>query len=203
MDYLEGLFLGKLWSDTDFENRRHAGLFILYGILVDLIVLYSFITDTTIMGIGSMGLVQQIILITLFIACPFICFRYYRMPLWGKILVLLEKAFKAVLVISLTVTLALPRIPVGRDGLQDYFVDYLNKTLEKYTMQFQASSGSFSTVIGVLAGGIHIVLVFVLILALSVLIPGLIFMAVRIVQYLYDWLINRLIIRKLFNRKQR
>lgn len=203
MDYLEGLFLGKLWSDTDFENRRHLGLFILYGILVDMIVLYSFISGTTILKIGSMDLMQQIIFVTLFVACPFICFRYYRMPLWGKILVLLEKTVKAVLVISLTVTLALPRIPVGRDGLQDYFVDYLNKTLETYTLRFQASSGSFSTVIGVLAGGIHIVLVFVAILALSVVIPGLIFMAIRVVQYIYDWVINKLIIKKLFNKKQR
>ena len=105
--------------------------------------------------------------------------------------------------ISLTVTLALPRIPVGRDGLQDFFVDYLNKTLETYTTRFQASSGTFSTVIGVLAGGIHIVLVFVAILALSVVIPGLIFMAIRIVQYLYDWAVNKLIIKRFFIKKQR
>ena len=43
MDYMEGLFLGSLWSDTDYENRRHINLFILYGVLVcGIVVLSSF-----------------------------------------------------------------------------------------------------------------------------------------------------------------
>lgn len=44
LDYLEGLLLGRLWSDTDFENRKHFGLFVIYGLLVDAIVLYIYIS---------------------------------------------------------------------------------------------------------------------------------------------------------------
>ena len=44
MDYLEGLCLGRLWSDTDFENRRHLSLFLLYGVFVDLLVVYNYLT---------------------------------------------------------------------------------------------------------------------------------------------------------------
>ena len=44
VDYLEGLLLGRLWSDTDFENRRHLSLFLLYGVFVDLLVVYNYMT---------------------------------------------------------------------------------------------------------------------------------------------------------------
>lgn len=198
MDYFEGLFLGKLWSDTDFENRRHAGLFVLYGFFVSLVFSYRYLTGKSFYFIGSFNTIQLVFLILLFLACPFICFRYYRMPLWGKLLVLLEKIGKAVLIINLTVSLAIPKVRVQADGLQDFLINYLNGTLEKYTEKFAAEAGSFATVMGVLMGGIHTVLVFVLILALALIIPGVIFLLVRLVQYGYDWLIDKLILKKFF-----
>ena len=55
LDYLEGLLLGRLWSDTDYENRRHFGLFVLYGLFVDAIVLYIYILNKGLLGFGSIG----------------------------------------------------------------------------------------------------------------------------------------------------
>ena len=198
MDYLEGLFLGKLWSDTDFENRRHLGLFTLYGFLVALIFSYRYLTGRPLIFLGSFNTLQMVLLILLFLACPFICFRYYRMPLWGKLLVIFEKIAKAVLVIDLTVHLAIPQVKVQVGGLQDYLVNYLNSTLEKYTEKFAAEAGSFATVMGVLMGGIHTVLVFVLIIALAIVVPGLVFLLIRYIQFGYDWIIDKLILKKYF-----
>jgi len=198
VDYLEGLFLGKLWSDTDFENRRHLGLFTLYGFLVALIFSYRYLTGRPLIFLGSFGTLQLVLFILLFLACPFICFRYYRMPLWGKLLVIFEKIAKAVLVIDLTVHLAIPQVKVQVGGLQDYLVNYLNSTLEKYTEKFAAEAGSFATVMGVLMGGIHTVLVFVLIIALAIVVPGLVFLLIRYIQFGYDWVIDKLILKKYF-----
>ena len=39
LDYAEGLFLGRYWSDTDFENRRHIELFLLYGVLTTIFLI--------------------------------------------------------------------------------------------------------------------------------------------------------------------
>lgn len=198
MDYAEGLFLGKLWSDTDFENRRHVGLFIVYGLLVDVIVVYNYLFGKSILGIGNFGTLQQILLVLLFLACPFLCFRYYRMPIWGKLLILLEKVFKSGLIISLTISLILPRLTVKSPDLQDFIINYLNGTLETYTEKFQASAGSFSTVIGVLAGGVHVVLVVLLFALAAVVVPGVLYLIFRLAQYLYDLLINKFIIKRFF-----
>lgn len=202
MDYTEGLLLGKLWSDTDFENRRHATLFILYGLLVDAVIFLTHFMETPLLGLGSVNMFEIVLLILLTLACPFICFKYYRMPLWGKIIVLIEKLYKHFVVMDITVYLMTSKITVGKSNLQDFLIDYLNSTLEKYTEKYQADAGAFSTVMGVLSGGIHIMFVVALIAFCAVVIPGVIFLAYRCVQFAYDWVIEHLVLRKVFHYRK-
>ena len=194
--------LGKLWSDTDYENRKHFGLFILYGLLVDAIILYIYILGRGLLGFGNIGPIHIAVFTLLFLANPFICFRYYRMPWWGKILILLEKIFKSYLIVSYTVSLLLPRLSVQVDDLQDFLIAYLNSTLETYTEKFQASAGSFSTVLGVLAGGVHVVGMVLLYALAAIVIPSLIYLAVKLVQFAWDWLVNLLIIKRFFPQRK-
>lgn len=202
LDYLEGLLLGRLWSDTDFENRKHFGLFVIYGLLVDAIVLYLYISGKGLLNFGIVGPIHIAVFTLLFLANPFISFRYYRMPWWGKILVLAVKIYKSYLIVSYTVSLLLPRLSVQVDDLQDFLMTYLNGTLEKYTEKFQASAGSFSTVLGVLAGGVHVVGTVLLYALAAIIIPGLIYLAIRIVQYVWDWVVNTLIIKRFFPQRK-
>lgn len=202
LDYLEGLLLGRLWSDTDFENRKHFGLFVIYGLLVDAIVLYLYISGKGLLNFGIVGPIHIAVFTLLFLANPFISFRYYRMPWWGKILVLAVKIYKSYLIVSYTVSLLLPRLSVQVDDLQDFLMTYLNGTLEKYTEKFQASAGSFSTVLGVLAGGVHVVGTVLLYVLAAIIIPGLIYLAIRIVQYVWDWVVNTLIIKRFFPQRK-
>jgi hypothetical protein len=202
LDYLEGLLLGRLWSDTDFENRKHFGLFVIYGLLVDAIVLYLYISGKGLLNFGIVGPIHIAVFTLLFLANPFISFRYYRMPWWGKILVLAVKIYKSYLIVSYTVSLLLPRLSVQVDDLQDFLMTYLNGTLEKYTEKFQASAGSFSTVLGVLAGGVHVVGTVLLLVLAAIVIPTLIFLAVKLVQYVWDWIVNTLIIKRFFPQRK-
>ena len=202
LDYLEGLLLGRLWSDTDFENRKHFGLFVIYGLLVDAIVLYLYISGKGLFNFGIIGPIHIAVFTLLFLANPFISFRYYRMPWWGKILVLAVKIYKSYLIVSYTVSLLLPRLSVQVDDLQDFLMTYLNGTLEKYTEKFQASAGSFSTVLGVLAGGVHVVGTVLLYALAAIIIPGLIYLAIRLVQYVWDWVVNTLIIKRFFPQRK-
>ena len=202
MDYAEGLFLGRYWSDTDFENRRHVELFLLYGFLTTLFLVLYYWTGRPLIGVGSFGLFATIMLVLLSVANPFLCFKYYGMPVWGKAGILLVKVYKAYLVMSLTVSLILPRLTVQSNGLKDFLIDYLNTTLEKYTEKFASGGGSFSTVMGVLTGGIHVVIVVVLVLAAFVIIPGLVVILYKVAQYFYDFLVDRLVLRKFFRYKR-
>ena len=179
MDYLEGLFLGKLWSDTDFENRRHTALFVLYGIFVESIVLYGYVSGKPLHFVGDFTTTHLVIFGLLFVACPFICMRYYRMPAWGKALVMIEKAIKSFIVVSFTVDLISSKLTIGSG-----------------TEMFASSTGSFATVIGVLVGGLHVLFVILLIVFLALVVPGIVYLLYRILQYCYDWVINKLIIKR-------
>lgn len=202
MDYFEGLFLGKLWSDTDFENRRHVTLFILYGLFIDALILLTYFTGKTVPLLNGTGTLKIILFVILALLKPFICFRYYRMPLWGKILVLLENLYMHMLMVGFTVSSLLPKLTVKSGDLQAYLIDYLNSTLENYTQKFVDTAGSFSTVFGVVAGGLHVMGICLLFIAAAVLLPGIIYLAYRLVQYGYDWVIARLVIRKFFAKRK-
>jgi hypothetical protein len=202
LDYAEGLFLGRYWSDTDFENRRHIELFLLYGILTSLLFAIYYWTGDSVLGVGEFTLFHTICLILISLLNPLICFKYYRMPFWGKLCVLFGKVFKAYLVMSLTVSLAMPKFTVQSDGLRDFLVDFLNSTLETYTQKYASGGGSFSTVMGVLSGGVHIVLIGVLFIAGMLIIPGLFVIIYKLVQYLYDFVIDRLVLRRVFRFKR-
>ncbi len=194
MDYLEGLLLGRLWSDTDFENRRHLSLFLLYGIFVDLLVIYNYLTGSFTGLITGNFLAKVIIFVVLFFFCPALCFSYYRMPIWGKIPVLLAQLLKFGALTLLITAWARPKLTVSFGDLKDFFISYLNKTLERFTDKYVDTAGTFATVLGVISGGVYIVVVVVLILLAAVLIPGLVFCVARFLQYWYDKIVSMLVL---------
>ena len=81
MDYLEGLFLGVQWSDTDFQNRRHISSLVLYGFFVNALLALAYFTGRFCPN-WAVANRQNHHIRDSFFACPFICFRY-RFPM-GK-----------------------------------------------------------------------------------------------------------------------
>ncbi|MBO4928769.1 MAG: hypothetical protein J5379_11065 [Clostridiales bacterium] len=195
VDYLEGLLLGRLWSDTDFENRRHLSLFLLYGIFVDVLVIYNYLTGGMNNLITGSFLPKVIIFVVLFFFCPALCFSYYRMPLWGKIPVLAAQLVKYGALTLLITAWARPKLSVSFGDLKDFFISYLNKTLERFTEKYVDTAGTFATVLGVISGGVYVVVVVVIILLSAVLIPGIVFCVARFLQYWYDKVVSMLVLQ--------
>lgn len=200
MDYMEGLFLGSLWSDTDYENRKHVSLFVLYGMLVCACVSLSYFTGRFSDLLGGQRILKLVIFLMLFLASPFLNFRYYRYPLWIKIPILLVDAFKYFTMTILFTTWIMPYLSISATDLQLFVIDFLNKTLESMTKLFAESAGTFSTVLGVITGGVYVVFLFAAILILAVLIPGTVFLLVKFLQFGYDKLISKYILSNLLDR---
>lgn len=194
MDYLEGLLLGTQWSDTDFENRRHIGSLALYGVVVNLLIAMCYFT-----GILSAVLKEEFILKTtfflvIFFACPFICFRYYRYPIWVKLPILAVQACKQVLLTLMLTSWVLPQMTISSGDIQTLLMDYLNSTLEAHTARFQDTAGTFATVLGVITGGVYVVFVFIVAVFLALIIPGILFCIVRMLQLAYDKVVAKFIL---------
>ena len=194
MDYLEGLFLGVQWSDTDFQNRRHISSLVLYGFIVNGLIALSYFTGrfATLLGTGLSA--KIVIFVVLFFACPFICFRYYRFPLWGKIPVILVQAVKQAVLTLIYTALVLPRLTMSSSEIVEKAVDYLNSTLESHTAKWVDSAGTFATILGVMTGGVYVVFIVVAAVFVAVALPAILFVGARLLQLLYDKAMDRLVI---------
>ncbi|NLT12489.1 MAG: hypothetical protein GXY06_08795 [Clostridiaceae bacterium] len=194
MDYLEGLFLGVQWSDTDFQNRRHISSLVLYGFIVNALIALSYFTGrfATLLGTGLSA--KIVIFVVLFFACPFICFRYYRFPLWGKIPVILVQAVKQAVLTLIYTALVLPRLTMSSSEIVEKAVDYLNSTLESHTAKWVDSAGTFATILGVMTGGVYVVFIVVAAVFVAVALPAILFVGARLLQLLYDKAMDRLVI---------
>jgi hypothetical protein len=197
---MEGLFLGSLWSDTDYENRRHINLFILYGVLVCGIVVLSSFTGQFADLLGGHRLLKLALFLLLFLASPFLSFRYFRYPLYIKLPILLAQGLKYFILTILFTTWSLPFVTSSTSNVQEDIVTFLNKTLESSTKMFVDSAGTFSTVLGVITGGVYIVFLFAAIVLLAILIPGTVFLIAKLLQFGYDKLVSKFILGNLLDR---
>lgn len=194
MDYLEGLLLGVQWSDTDFENRRHIGSLALYGVMVNLLIAMCYFTGTLSAILKEEFILKTVFFLFVFFACPFICFRYYRYPIWIKLPILAVQACKQVLLTLMITSWVLPKITVSSGDIQTLLMDYLNTTLEQHTARFQETAGTFATVLGVITGGVYVVFVFIVAVFLALIVPGILFCVVRMLQLAYDKVVAKFIL---------
>jgi len=200
LDYFEGLLLGPQWSDTDYANRRHFFSFFFFGVAVCMLALiFIFTGELSFFLIGNLG-GKLTALIVLFLATPFISFRYYRLPIFGKIPILLLHALKLLLVISVLSAVVLPMIHFDFAEAQVFLIDFVNKTLEDSVQRFSTDSGSFSTILGVVAGGLYFVFLFLILFLGAVLIPGLSILFFRLLQWGYDKLIAFTVLKNLLEK---
>ena len=200
MDYLEGLLLGSQWSDTDFTNRRHISSLVLYGVFVNALILMNYLTGKLSNLIQGNFTTKLILYLILFVACPFICFRYYRFPIWAKIPILIVQTAKQVLLTLLMLTWARPKITLSSGDIKDTMIEFLNSTLESHTLRYRETAGTFATVVGVLSGGVYIVFMFLAIAILVLVIHGLVFVLVRMIQLGYDKLVEKFILANHLDR---
>ena len=87
-----------------------------------------------------------------------------------------------------------PKLTVSFGDLKDFFITYLNKTLEQFTDKYVDTAGTFATVLGVISGGVYIVVVVLLIILAALLIPGIVFCVARFLQYWYDKVVSMLVL---------
>ena len=200
LDYLEGLCLGTAWSDTDYANRKHLTSFFVFGLIVSLMfAFYVFFGRFSLAFTESVD-VKMILFVLLFLGAPFLSFQYYKFPIYLKIPILALQFLKILLAVSLILSLISPKINVELADVQSYVMEFANRTLETSVARFARSAGTFSTVIGVVMGGVYMSLLAILIVFGALIAPGIMVLALRALQFGYDFLIARFVLKKYVDR---
>lgn len=188
MDYLEGALLGKLWSDTDFENRKHrgvalllCGVFWLYAFY--LIFIVNFTDETTIMQSFVLWFPLAALLL---IASPFLCYYYYNVPLIFRWVILAVQTVKNLFCFFFLYSLILPFVRFDKDKMITGILGYFN---DNVGMLFDSTSGTqsmgglfFNAVLIAVVAMLAILLLFILLAIIPILYSKLI----QLIQYSID-----------------
>ena len=89
MDFLEGFLMGPVWSDTEYETRRHVGFFWLVGWLF--LAIFAFLLlypEKAPVWLSMPGYLPYVMFFVLALASPFACRYYYRMNVFVKVAIL-------------------------------------------------------------------------------------------------------------------
>lgn len=188
MDYLEGALLGKLWSDTDFENRRHrgvalllCGLFWLYGFY--LIFLVNFTNESTAISIFPIWFLLSAVML---IISPFLCYFYYNMPLPVRWLFLLLQGLKYLFVVFFLYSLLLPFLRIDKDHLISSVLAFFNENISTVFERSMETQSMGSLFFNAILLAVAAMLALSVLFALLALIPAIYIKLIGLLQFTID-----------------
>ncbi len=199
MDYWEGFLLGPLWSDTDYETRRHGGLILGVGLVVWAAIIAIVLlpgTQSAAISPGSLRL-SLAAYIALTLVSPVISRYYYRCVFPLRIAILLVQLVKIAAGMMVPVNILLAGFKLDLVALQAeamvFFNEYLGGMIDRFTDVY---SGGIGMIIGIVIGGLSLLLMGIGIALVSLIAPRIILAGMRIIQWTYDTVLFRLVFHR-------
>lgn len=195
MDFLEGFLLGPVWSDTEYETRRHIGLFWLIGWLnFAVFLLFAIFPDKTPSLFKNPLFVPILLFFILTVLSPLVCRLYYKLNIFLKFGILIVSAAKFCLGFVALIEYANSLIVIDLATAPQMLMDYINKSIAGTSEYFSSlGEGAVSMIIGLIAGGLLIVLTFAGIILLASVIPALLLVLMKLIQRGFDLLVKNII----------
>ena len=196
MDFLEGFLLGPLWSDTEYENRKHTGFFWFIGLATCALMVYLFLYPEKLpilLDMNLNGLIALFALLTLL--SPLISHIYYRMVLPVRMAILAVQATKLFAGMLVLIRLALPRIGIDTDTIAQDALDLINKIIGGSTEYFTKMAQGTGMLVGIVVGGLGVVLALAAVVVLTLVLPIVWLAFLRVIQRGIDLLAIHTIIQ--------
>ncbi len=192
MEYWEGFFLGKYWTDSDYHDRRHHFLFITISLIVFLFTLSNaFFPDKFAFLIRFSLPVNLMVGLLLLIALPFAAAQYYRINIGLRLLILLGYILQYLFLFAAFIQFFVPYLSLDISNYSDAFLIIFDKIMvfSGDVFNFLGSLGSTiaSVASGIIIGG----LVVLFVILVSIFFPLLYLILFRALQRLIDQLIAR------------
>lgn len=192
MDFLEGFLLGPVWSDTEYETRRHIGLFWLIGWLNFAVFLLIAIFPDKTPNLFKLPLFVPIMLFfILALLSPLACRYYFKLNIFLKLGILIASAAKFCFGFVALIEYANSKVSIDMATAPQMLMDYINKSIAETSEYFSSlGEGAVSMIIGLIAGGLLIVLTFAGIVLLASVIPALLLVLMKLIQRGIDLLVR-------------
>ena len=194
MDFLEGFLLGPIWSDTEYETRRHTGFYWFVGWLVLGGYVWVKLKPATLSTLLSLPQsVPVAFFLVLLLGTPFACRYYYKFNIMFKILVILVESIKLGAAFLAFFQSVLPLYTISLDTLPEDFLEYINQTIAGWTGSFETLGQGLGMLVGVVTGGLQVVFTLIGIILAATIVPALFLLAIQLLQRGVDLLVHRFI----------
>lgn len=196
MDFLEGFLLGPLWSDTEYENRKHTGFFWFFGLAACALLGYIFLYPEKapiLLDTNLTGLVALFALLSL--VSPLISHIYYRMILPVRLSILMLQSIKLFAGMMVLIRLVLPKIGLNTDTLAQDVLDLINKIIGASTDYFTKLAQGTGMLVGIVVGGLGVVLALAAAIVFALVLPMAWLAFLRVIQRGIDLLAIHTVIR--------
>lgn len=192
MDFLEGFLLGPVWSDTEYETRRHTGFYWLLGWLSAGLYLWLLLYPDQSDRWLIIDLVPAVFLAVFFLlALPFANRFYYKVHFAVKIPILAAHIVKLTSLLMIILHIALSLYRIERELLPDQLLEYVNQTIEKATEYFEMLGRVLGMLLGIVSGGLIIVGSLIGLVLIATLVPVIVLVLFKALQRLVDELVHR------------
>lgn len=196
MDFLEGFLLGPLWSDTEFETRRHRGFYWSIGLFTSIVLVYlvlypeksPFLLDVSVSGLIALFFFLAIL-------SPLLSHVYYRMILPVRLVILALQAVKYAAGMLVLLRQILPRISFNSATVSQDALDFVNNIIGKTTDYFTGMAQGTGMIVGILLGGLGVVFFIVAVIVVALIIPIAWLYVMRFIQGVIDQLAIHTVIR--------
>lgn len=198
MDFLEGFLMGPVWSDTEYETRRHIGFFWLIGWLFLAVFAYFLLYPDKMPGLVKMpAYLPYVLFFILALLSPLACRYYYRLNIILKVVILALLAGKYAFGFLAFLQFWQSRITVDLSTLPQTSLEYINSVIAKSTEYFSGLGDGTSMLVGIIAGGLLIVLTFAGGLLAATLLPALYLLLMKLIQRGIDMLSRAMLFREI------
>jgi hypothetical protein len=183
MDFMEGFLLGPIWSDTEYETRRHTGFYWLVGWLTCAAFALLLVFPEKAPAWMEMPSYIPILLFgMLLLASPVASRYYYRLNILFKLGILLLQIMKFGFAFLSFFQYLLPKIDLDVSTLPQVAMDYVNQTIAKTTDYFSGLGEGLGMLVGIAAGGILVVLTLAGGLLIASLVPVIYLTVLKLMQ---------------------
>ncbi len=180
MDFLEGFFLGKVWTDSDVRAKTIRSVYLLLSLFLLLgfglaLAGKGFIFKVS--NLPSALLFAMTILLTL--ALPIVSAFYHRCHLAIKILILVLFSVQYIFAIACFSHVILPHITFDIAFMLQTAIQFAEGVIEKSSHIFITQESLLSTLVGVAIGCITIAFLGMLLLVFLIALPILLLLAIK------------------------
>lgn len=202
MDYLEGFLIGPVWSDTEYQTRRHVMVHVMLAVLITALYIAMLVVpalrELVLIVPFRISIISFIIL--LFIT-PFISAFYYRVPgILRPFLLLFYVATYVFAMISL-LYVVLPLYEPDAGQIINLTLERINNRIDVTTSFFTFLGPLFSMIAGIIAGGLWTVGEGILLVLGIVAVPLFVILFIKGFRQLLDSLIMHVVFGSLRRRR--